>query len=379
MNVTVIRGKDLLKVTIGFICIICLLVIGSRFFTKSKNKNIETKINIDTGSIIYKLTSKPFLSCIDMVLPIIATEKKEEEHIITEDKLGMRGIFNVNLGMMDNIKNASSEVTQEIEETKKELELAKTDLTTEVVSDKNITANYTDTNGKIEVKNRTDYEITEDLMQTDYILDNNQDILIFHTHTCESYTPSEEYNYQMTGNYRTTDLNYSVARVGDELESQLETYGYNVIHDKTYHDYPSYTGSYGRSLVTVENVLSQNQGIQAIFDIHRDAVGNGDDYGPTVKIGDDTVAQLMFVLGTDASGLLHPNWRQNFKFAANLQEKGNQMYPGLFRPINLTSSRYNQQVSPGAVIIEVGATANTMEECLGSMKYLAKVISEVMK
>ena len=379
MNVTVIRGKDLLKVTIGLICFICLLVMGSRFFTKSKNYNIETKINIDTGSIIYKLTSKPLLSCIDTVLPIIAIEKKEEKHLITENKFGMKGIFNVSLGMMDNIKNLDSEVIQNEEETSKELELAKTDVTTEVVSDRNITANYTNTNGKIEVKNRTNYEITEDLMQTDYSLDNNHDILIFHTHTCESYTQSEEYDYQMTGNYRTTDLNYSVVRVGDELESQLEAYGYNVIHDKTYHDYPSYTGSYSRSLATVENVLSQNQGIQAIFDIHRDAVGNGDDYGPTVKIGDDTVAQLMFVLGTDASGLLHPNWRQNFKFAANLQEKGNQMYPGLFRPINLTSSRYNQQVSPGAVIIEVGATANTMEECLGSMKYLAKVISEVMK
>lgn len=379
MNVTVINVKDLLKYTISLIAIIFIVVTGTKFFIKSKNQETQLKIEVSAESFIDKLTHQSFLSCIDTVLPIIGADKKEEEHIIGEDNLGMKGIFHVGLGMMENVKSINSPTVVNSEQIEEELEVAKTDVTTEAVADRNIEATYTNTNGKIQVKNRTEYEITEELMTTDYSLDNNQDILIFHTHTCESYTPSEAYQYQMTGNYRTTDLNYSVAKVGDELTSQLEAYGYCVDHDKTYHDYPSYSGSYGRSLTTVQNILNQKPGLQAIFDIHRDAVGNGDDYGPTVKIGDETVAQLMFVLGTDASGLLHPNWRQNFKFAAKIQEKANEMYPGLFRPINLTTSRYNQQVAPGAIIIEVGATANTMEECLGSMKYLAKVISEVMR
>lgn len=55
------------------------------------------------------------------------------------------------------------------------------------------------------------------------------------------------------------------------------------------------------------------------------------------------------------------------------------MYPGLFKPITLTKYRYNQHAGKYASIIEVGATGNTLEQCLTSMKYLAKVMDEVLK
>jgi stage II sporulation protein P len=62
-----------------------------------------------------------------------------------------------------------------------------------------------------------------------------------------------------------------------------------------------------------------------------------------------------------------------------LQEKANEIYPGLFRPISLTDSRYNQHTAPGATIIEVGATGNTLEQCLLSMQCLANVLEIVLK
>ena len=205
----------------------------------------------------------------------------------------------------------------------------------------------------------------------------NKNILLFHTHTCESYTSSEKFPYTPTGNYRTTDLNFTVARVGDELESHLKQYGYNVIHDKTYHDYPSYNGSYTNSLATVEGILKQTPA-DIIFDIHRDAIGSRSDYAPCVKIGDDVAAQIMFVIGTSEGGLWHPNWKQNFKFAVKVQQKAEEMYPGLFKPMTLTKYRYNQHTGKFASIIEVGATGNTLEQCNNSMKYLAKVLDEVI-
>ena len=155
---------------------------------------------------------------------------------------------------------------------------------------------------------------------------NNKNVIIFHTHTCESYTPSEKYDYEQTGTYRTTDLNYSVARVGDELEKQLLSYNFNVIHDTTYHDYPAYNGSYGRSQETVENILEENPDNDIIIDLHRDAIADYS-YAPTVKIGDEYASQLMFVIGTDGGGLEHPNWVQNLKFAVKVQEKANELYP----------------------------------------------------
>ena len=174
-------------------------------------------------------------------------------------------------------------------------------------------------------------------------------------------------------------MNFTVTRVGTELEDQLKQYNLNVIHNTDYHDYPSYNGSYTRSLATVENILKDNPS-DIIIDLHRDAIGSRSDYAPTVKIGEnDVAAQIMFVIGTNGGGLWHPNWNQNLKFAIKIQEKAEEMYPGLFKPIMLTKSRYNQHAGKYANIIEVGATGNTLDQCLTSMKYLAKIMDEVIK
>lgn len=154
--------------------------------------------------------------------------------------------------------------------------------------------------------------------------------------------------------------------------------GYTVTHSTTYHDYPAYSGSYNRSLNTVENLLKTNPS-DIIIDIHRDAIGSRADYAPTVKIGEDYAAQLMFVIGTNGGGLWHPNWQQNLQFAIEVQEKANELYPGLFKPMILRNSRYNQHLGKAACIIEVGATGNTLEQSMTSMKYLSKVLDEVLK
>lgn len=102
-------------------------------------------------------------------------------------------------------------------------------------------------------------------------------------------------------------------------------------------------------------------------------------YAPTVKIGDEYAAQLMFVMGSIGGGNEHPYWNENLKFAIKVQEKANELYPGLFKPIILRNSRYNQQLAKASSIIEVGSTGNTLDQCLVSMKYLSKVLKEVMK
>ena len=246
------------------------------------------------------------------------------------------------------------------------------------VIENNVPTNYTNEYNGVEIKNGTDYELTDDILNPSSLSINTNDIIIFHTHTCESYTQSENYTYEESGNFRTVDLTRSVCRVGDELSKYMTSYGYNVIHDTTYHDYPSYTGSYGRSMATVENLLVSAPNTDVIIDVHRDAIADTS-YAPSVIIGDEIVSQLMFVIGTDGGGLEHPNWQNNLKFAIKVQSKANELYPGLFKPIVLRNSRYNQQLGNAACIIEVGATGNTLDQSILSMKYLSRVLSEILK
>ena len=374
INLAVVNIKDITKYILKLL-LVCLILWGfSKIFTNKKLEN--TDIKIITGKIDIQ-------ECLDEVIPgIKQINNKNEENKLLKDINNIepkRIILGSTMAMIYNTKNKEEEV-KEVDGQEKnepeEVEHAQTGLTTEIIEN-NVPNKYTNNYNSVYIKNGTDYNLTEEMLKPDIEV-NNENIIIFHTHTCESYTPTEKYNYQQTGTYRTTDNNYNVVRVGTELTNQLLSYNYKVIHDTTYHDYPAYSGSYDRSLNTVKAIIANNKNTDVIFDIHRDAIGDYN-YAPTVKIGEEYAAQLMFVIGTDGGGLEHPNWQQNLKFAVKVQEKANELYPGLFKPIVLRNSRYNQHVSKAASIIEVGATGNTMEQCLTSMKYLAKVISEVMK
>ena len=382
-NVTVLRLKDIVKYIICIFVLILLIFSITNYFSGAKENTQEVTQKVE--NVINQISSYSLLSCLDATLPVVASinhsEEKEKEKLSENDILKSMletQISSINeIQNMEEVSETEGEDTKNTNETEQEVELATTDVGTEVITNNPVAENYNAQYGSVKIRNQTDYELTQEMLTPDIAID-NKNIMIFHTHSCESYTSSELYPYTPTGNFRTTDLNFTVTRVGTELTTQLQQYGYNVIHDTSYHDYPSYNGSYTNSLKTVESLLQTNPS-DIIIDLHRDAIGSRSDYAPTVKIGDEEAAQIMFVIGTNAGGLWHPNWNQNLKFAIKVQEKAEELYPGLFKPIMLTTSRYNQHTGKYANIIEVGATGNTLEQCLTSMKYLAKVMDEIIK
>ncbi len=377
-NVTIINIKDIIKYLVSITLVIILLFILTRYFSGVKDNNDFKLLLNDKLSLIL---NNNYTICLDTTIPCIKNVNKEINKIAEEDDQVESGylkkLLGVELSQLELEKKTMKNLEESTEVAKQEKEDAKTDVNTEVITEKPLANKFTNQYNDVKIKNETNYELTEDMLKPDIDID-TKNILIFHTHTCESYTASDKYQYEPTGTYRTTDLNYTVAKVGEELTDYLQKYGYNVTHDTTYHDYPAYTGSYNRSLSTVENLLKINKS-DIIIDLHRDAIGSNSDYAPTVKIGEDKAAQLMFVIGSNGGGLWHPNWNQNLKFAIKVQNKAQEMYPDLFKPIILRNSRYNQHLGKAANIIEVGATGNTLEQCLTSMKYLSKVFSEVLK
>lgn len=381
-NVAVVNIKDILKYLVTITITLCLVMSVTRYFSR-----LNEKENFNFNQKISEVMQNTLLMCLDETIPAIKETNHElnnsEEDLINKTTI-LGSLLKVELAMFsesermeisDNQK--TNETINQEQEKMNPIDSIDKNLKTEVVTQNPLPDSYTLECNSVKIKNETSYELTQEMLSQRIEVDISN-ILIFHTHTCESYTGSEQYQYTPTGNYRTTDTNFSVARVGSELSKFLTQYGYDVIHNATYHDYPAYSGSYNRSLNTVKTILESKRS-DVIIDIHRDAIGSKPDYAPIVKIGDDYAAQLMFVIGTNGGGLWHPNWLQNLQFAIEVQEKANELYPGLFKPMILRNSRYNQHLGKAACIIEVGATGNTLEQSITSMKYLSKVLDVVLK
>lgn len=206
-------------------------------------------------------------------------------------------------------------------------------------------------------------------------------VLIYHTHAMESYTPQTGEDYTEEVPFRTADLDYNMVSIGTRLAELLEKAGISVLHDTTLHDAASYNGSYTSSRETVEGYLAQYPSIRLVLDIHRDAAedGNGHQVATTAETAQGDTARLMLVLGSEAGGLYNPNWQENYALAVKLQAVLEQESPGLCRELHLTDQRYNQDLSPGALLIEVGAAGNSHDEALRAMTPLAEAIAALAK
>lgn len=234
------------------------------------------------------------------------------------------------------------------------------------------------------INNETSYPVdTASLLSSEkpFELAGTPEVLIVHTHATESYAQSEQYRFAYTSTDRTTDTNYNVVRVGEEIAKDLEAAGIGVIHDTTLHDYPEYNDSYARAYQTIAARMKENPTIRIVLDIHRDAIVNSDGEKSKLvtEIDGQKVAQVMLVVGTDELGLKHDNWRTNLKFATMVQQQFLAISPTFARPMNLRTSRFNGHAAPGAVIIEVGSSGNTLDETLGSAKYIAQAVAKTIE
>lgn len=222
-----------------------------------------------------------------------------------------------------------------------------------------------------ESKNKPDFTVS---------FDGTPQVLIMHTHTTESFEPYERENFDSAFNYRTTDPSKNVVAIGDRIAGELEEAGIGVIHDTTIHDYPSYNGSYERSAETVKKILEENPTIKIVLDIHRDAIGTSDNLlQPTVEIKGKKAAQIMIISGCDDGTLNIPDYIKNFRFACHLQQQFSTDYPGLTRPVLFDYRKYNQDLTTGSLLIEVGSHGNTLEQVEYSGELIGKSLVKALK
>lgn len=268
INMAVISLKDIIKYLLKLTIAVAMVLGMIKYFSSSKTKLGK----LDT------FQTDTFLSCLDIAVPGIENLNQEEKANVSLEPLKLAlGIELEMITSVSKVENNTIVANNEEEKPKvneneqiQEVEKAQTGLKTEVQSN-NVPNKYTVQYNGVKVKNETDYKITTEMLKPDIEI-KSENIIIYHTHSCESYTSSEKYTYKPTGNFRTTDINYSVVRVGKELKNQLTSYGYKVIHSEKLHDYPSYSGSYSNSLKTVTKLLEENKNTDVVIDLHRDAI-----------------------------------------------------------------------------------------------------------
>lgn len=199
-------------------------------------------------------------------------------------------------------------------------------------------------------------------------------ILIYHTHSQEAYVDSRSDHPEDT-----------VVGVGTYLADILKNdYGYNVIHDTTTYDIVdgelNRNVAYTKSAKGIDELLSENPSIEVVIDLHRDA-----GKARIININGKNAANIMLFngLSRDQNGpityLDNPNLQGNLAFSLQLQLKSNALYPGLFHKNYLKSYRYNLNVRPKALLVELGTEQNTLESAMNAMVPFADVLDQVLK
>lgn len=348
---------------------------------KIMKKNIYFLIIFIFFIIVFEASSRMMLkketigkNLIDMVIPIIKIIKREGE------KTSLLSYINI----------LKSKIVKEdvfIELPEDSVELIPENITEEKIIEekdenkdniKQVTLDWS----KV-LKNETKYTVSIEKMLKEnlkfQLKNSGTEVIIYHTHTTESYTESKDYKYIPSGEFRTKNFSANVTAIGEHLANFLRSKDVGVYHDKTIYDEP-YNLSYSKAgKGIVANTKKYNKA-QVVLDIHRDAIGTSTEvYRPVTYINDKASAQILLVVGTNQGGLKHSNWRENLKFALKIKDISDKKYPGLCRYIVLRKERFNQHVTKGAIIVEMGATGNTMEEAMYATDLFGEVLLETIQ
>ena len=207
-------------------------------------------------------------------------------------------------------------------------------------------------------------------------------ILIMHTHATEDYRLSAGLWFRSGDGSRTTDRSYNMCAVGRVMADTLNAAGLNTLHDETLNDYPSYTGSYANSRAVVQQYLAQYPSIKIVLDVHRDAIEteNGSRMAPVCTVNGQQAAQVMIICGCDNGGsVCLPNYRQNLRFAAAWERAMESAFPGFTRPVLFSYRFYNQDLTTGSLLIEIGGHGNNLNEALYAGQLAAEGLVEALR
>ncbi len=209
---------------------------------------------------------------------------------------------------------------------------------------------------------------------------NEPQVLIFHTHTTESFDRFDAEYYDINYPSRSTDSKNNIVKIGETITNVLNSNGINTVHATEYHDYPTFEGAYYRSADTVTKYLELYPSIKVVLDVHRDGLEreDGTRLKPLVTIDGKKIAQIMLVCNADDGTGYHPDFYENFRLAARIQSDMETLFPGITRPILFDYRDYNQFMHPGMLLVEVGSHGNSLEQAVLSAACFGTALSQTL-
>lgn len=207
-------------------------------------------------------------------------------------------------------------------------------------------------------------------------------VLILHTHGTESYRSEEAISYtDAEVGFRSENLEENVVAVGKVLADALEARGIGTIHCTILHDRVQYKDSYARAEETIRAYLAEYPSIKLVIDLHRDAVmkSTGEMVRPvTLNSKGEATAQVMCVVGSSWNGGKNDRWEANLALALKLRAELNGSTKNLCRPPYLRGATYNQEFAPYSLLIEIGASGNSLSEAKRAALLVAEALTELI-
>lgn len=354
VNINTFDSIEIKKYEILIVLFLSIFIVLNSSELVYLGSNISHIDNIDISK--EEIVSLNALANVNNYIFSKEEEKQETEEVITDEELAMDQMVENYTDIMA-FNNVSKEDIQVISENNnyQKLNVCGVDIT-----------NYS-TNRNI------DFE--KILNSNDkFFLKASDDILLYTTHTSESYANSEGYKFDYTSPRRTTDGQYNMLSIASTFASNLNNKGINTICSLTPHDYGEYNSAYSNSRRTVETLVYANPNASILIDVHRDAIEDLD-FAPKTELRGYKVASLMLVMGIGYDDGYNPYYEQNLKLALEIQILANKIYPGLFRPMIIRNSIYNQDIKESSFLVEVGASGNTIEEAKLATRCLANLLN----
>ena len=200
-------------------------------------------------------------------------------------------------------------------------------------------------------------------------LSNDCLVAVYNTHTAETYTLTD-------GVARLDGQKGGVTTVAATLKQSLEEkYGIKTVFSDQINDLV-YNRSYIESEKVAQELITANPKLQAVLDIHRDSEKKREQ--TMVEINGHKAARIMIVVGSGARAPF-PTWEENQSFAQQVAAKMDELYPGLSLGVRVKEGRYNQQLHPHSILLEMGSVNNTTEEAVYSAKLMADVLSGLIQ